>query len=293
MAVTSCTLKREGRSGHFGPNAQRDYQVQWIMTTNSDNDGPAVLKLGGPSVGPHPLPTLGLTYNIGSEADLRAFCHDIRFERNPKRIQEWTATADYKTLQSDVQVEGVQGTPPLSRSTTYRIEHEHWTKVVEKDKDGIAIKNSAGVPFDTGVELDDSYLVLIAEKNFATLQQIIDLNTSFAMKVNNDVFKGGTSRTWLCRPIGCSDIQSEEGVSFYRATFHLVYKPDRWDVEIVDKGFSELNAGQLRDILDKNKQPITEPWPLNGAGVALPAGGTLVFLTKRIRGEVAFSGLGV
>lgn len=264
-----------------------------MIITGSDNDGPQVCMIGAPFVGPDPLPLIGSLYSVGNDFDFSAFCHDISFEQNPQRLKEWTATAHYKTLDDQGQQEDVQSTNPLTRPIHYRIEHEHWTRVVEKDKDGVAIKNSAGVPFDTGVELDDSYMVLIAEKNFSTLQQIIDLNTNFAMKVNNDPFKGGQIREWLCRPIASSDIQYENGVAFYRATFHLAYKPGKWDVDILDRGFSELNGGVLRDILDKNKQPITEPWPLNGAGVKLPEGSPLVFVTKRLRGEAAFSGLGV
>lgn len=292
MAVTFCELMREGRGGSFGEKSAAEYTAQWRVITNNKDDGPERVKTLGPFVGPTPIPVIGSIYAIGNDADAGAFCDKIDPQQGA-RVNEWLVNVHYRQLEPGEQYDDLVSTNPLTRPVQYRLDHEHWTRVVEKDKDGVALKNSAGVPFDTGVETDDSFLVLVAEKNFATLQEIINLNLSFAWKVNTGIFKGGAARSWLCRPIICSDIQTENNISFFRATFHTVYNPELWDVPILDKGFSELNGGVLRDILDKNKQPITEPWPLNGAGVKLPEGNALVFLTKRIRGETSFTGLGI
>lgn len=293
MAIIACNLKREGRTGNHGVSSSREYQIPWQVLTNSDNDGPRNVIAVGPFIGPDPLPLIGATYSVGNDTDTFSVCQNLAAVNVPGRVREWTVTATFKPLEPNQEQQDVVSTNPITRPIKYRLEHESWTRVTEKDKDGVALKNSANVPFDTGVELEDSYVVLVAEKNFATLQQIIDLNVQFALKVNNAVFKGGAVRSWLCRPITCSDLQNENGVAYYTATFHIVHKPDLWDIQVVDRGFLTKDGAVWKGALEKNLQPVGEAIPFNGAGSILNAGLPLHFLSFRIRGETSFTGLGI
>lgn len=60
----------------------------------------------------------------------------------------------------------------------------------------------------------------------------------------------------------------------------VLHKPGGWKRVILDAGLRELNGdGQpLKPILDSAGQPVTDPFPLNGSGAKLTAGGALNYI---------------
>lgn len=291
--MATCNLIRDPGSWTCDEDVRltRNFRATYRFVSDSTALGPDEALNRATTTSPEPIPSIGDFYNVGSDFNPHAVCRG-RSARRGDKLTHWDIEIQWGPLEGDEEDDDFQENP-LLRPVKYRLETETFTQLLEEDKDGNAIVNSAGKAFETPVEKESSRMVLVAEKNYGTLQEIINLNITYSQKVNETVYKGGQPRTFYCRQISSGELQTENGVEYYRAAFFFAWNRNTWDVKLVDQGYEELVGGELVKIKDANDEDIVEPRPLDGAGQKLAEGEDLEFLSFKIYDEADFNETGV
>jgi hypothetical protein len=167
-------------------------------------------------------------------------------------------------------------------------------KPYDEDRDGVAITNSAGMPFLDHVMGDDSRPTIHIEKNSWTWNRNGFLK--YRDVINKGTWWGFENNTLKVQDIGSERIWSEEfDQYYYKIHLELAYDPKyKWAKRVLDCGLMQWNpfVEKLENILDDNGVGyITEPVPLDGAGKALPKAPPIKyeFLTFNIYNEMDFS----
>lgn len=295
-------LLTTGRSSSQDKMGLRSYRATYRVEMSSTSYGPANVLEHAQSYKPDPIPKLWQKYRIDSDFDNYAFCQSRTVEQTEDNKRTWwKVNCEWRPLNPGEDQDD-STTHPMSRPVRYRVEHATYTENIEKDKDGESVVNGAKQEFDTALQQEVSHMVLVATKNFATLQDVIDLNLKYAMHVNTTTFHGASKRKCLCYPISCSNLIREGKVEYYQATFHIEFRDDTWDRRYINQGMKYLKAGVLTNVFAENEDgeevQVNEPMLLDSAGAMLAAnttgtvanGGILEF---RVRDEISFSGLGV
>ena len=266
------------------------YTAHYRVITTSATDGPLTV------MNASALPTLWSSFSVG-DSDVNAFVKKISVKQSTDVRTMWDVTVNWEPLRPG-QTPDDEYQDRFNRPIRYWIESVNYTDIVEVDQAGDPIVNSANQAFDEPLTEERSRIVLCAEKPFATLQEIIDLNLSHAMSVNTDTFYGATARQCLCRPILCSQLMTENDISFYLGTFRIEFNEDTWDRKVVDRGFLTIDGdcestADHANAIDKDGNFTAEPVLLDSDGTALgpcETGTPLVFETIR---QTAFSELGI
>lgn len=275
----SATLKKELSEGRAARNSRgvRTYtRVFWVETT-SDNDGPYAV---GSATG---LPIIG---DVHPE-DAGAWCTDLDVQ-NTSPWKGWTVTASYST-------ERELSTTPTSDPAVITWSSEQFQRVAAFDKNGNAIVNSAGDPFDPPNMMDDSRRVVSVTKNLTVVPTWI---LTYQDAVNSDSFSvdGVTIAAGLAKmqSVTVGEEQSRNGTSFRTVTFLMHLQKAGWLLEPLDAGFREVASGSLVNILNPgDDERPSAPVPLDGAGAALanPSTANCVFLSFGVYTTLAFSSL--
>ena len=182
----------------------------------------------------------------------------------------FTATAECGPWPSD------QGSPdgvgttdgvfnhPLARKVVWAAERVAEQVPVYKDHTGAALVNSAGQDFEETPTKDRYYTVYVAQKNFATLEEIVEINDTFDDTCSSDTVLGRPAQTM--RFIGCEISQPiiEAGITYYQGTFRLAYKKEGWKTPLWNRGWAywdrpKTNAGARLVSKDGNGQPLAAP----------------------------------
>lgn len=165
------------------------------------------------------------------------------------------------------------------------------------------ILNSAGFPFDPTVTDVRSLMTISLNKKFENITDIgtitdIDELMSYANTVNSAAvtvagIQADTQMFWM-RDISASN-EEQNGESFYDVTFELVFDPTLHYKKILDAGYMDANQ---RKIFGNDGQPLTMPWPLDGAGAPLRGNAAAraanaVYLAFQVKEAVAFAPLGL
>ncbi len=173
----------------------------------------------------------------------------------------------------------------------------------------VAVVNSAGVPFNPPLEVDDSRMVITVEKNFRAVPPFI---IQYADAVNSDtvligglVFPPGSIKA---EPPSVSPLQFENNELFVTLSMIFHHNREGWDLDVLDRGYSEklpvnlipnlgkaigfsLHAVQLRPIVDFGGLPITEPALLDGNGRQTKDDAAEAYLTHRPYARLPFGQL--
>jgi len=176
------------------------------------------------------------------------------------------------------------------------------TEPIDRDADGEAITNSAGVTFDQPLseEIDDQILRITRN------EETFDANFAADYKgaVNSDTFWGFPPRT--CRLKIFDGVKARAaGLWFWQVTyeFHIRYDasdPLRtgWNHRVLDQGY-QVKTGALNDdgspeyetLTDASGQPLREPVLLDGNGNRLAKNADPVYLEFETAPARAFSAL--
>ena len=301
MAVTSCNLHREGWIGSGNVADGDKYQTQHLVESNDKNDGPLSIALGAEGSSPHPLPAAWSTYAVGNDINQNVVLkdRDTRLHGYTNTGALWIVTSKYEKPGSDDEEQST-GTNPLLRPTKYRIEWSNYTKIITKELNGQkrAILNSAGQKFADPVEQEDQRLVLVAVRNVAVLEYIINLGIVYKNAVNTNTFYGAAPRHAKVQSITCGDQQTEEDVSYYRMTIRVEFNDEAWDRQFLDQGIvveDPNNAGNWIAVKDGTATPMGQEMQLDGNGAVLAPGADPVWIDPPYRTypERDFSGLGI
>jgi hypothetical protein len=277
----TATLKKELAEGRSARNSRgvRTYtRVFWVETT-SDNDGPYTV---GSASG---LPLIGSVH----PDDSGAWCTDLEVQ-NTNPWKGWTVTAQYST-------ERELSTTPTNDPAIITWSSEQFQRVAAFDKNGNAIVNSAGDPFDPPNMMDDSRRVVSVTKNLSAVPSWI---LTYQDAVNSDSFTvdGITIGVGLAKmqSVTVGEEQSRNGTAFRTVNFIMHLQKSGWLLEPLDAGFREIDytSSSLINILNPGDgERPSAPVPLDGAGRALaePSTTNCVFLSFSVYETKAFSSL--
>lgn len=283
MAVLSCRLTE--RDTEIGVSGNHSDSLIYLITTDEATD-PLDVYAGAVTATPDPLPQLYSVLPLGYVTSVK-ISHQKR--------HNWRR---YIARVSIGKVGGgdTGGTPdtmtaPLNRAPVMWIERESESVAITKDRNGVAITNSAGQPFDEPIFRDRPITTFVVRRYYDSLVAIDKLNAYYDETVNSDPV--------LARSIGeARYVGTEtgepvvEGSSVYWVGLTKVRtRKGGWKLNLIDRGWKEKRDGKVFNIEDENGLPIVEPVFLDGAGKKIVEGGTPGTITKEIYTPKAYAPL--
>ncbi len=184
----------------------------------------------------------------------------------------WTVTLNYSS-------ERELATDPTSDPAIITVNTEQFQKVADRDKDGNAICNSAGDPFDPPYMMDDSRRVIQIQKNMSGhpswVLNYADVVNSDSFIVNGVTYTAGQGKV---QRVTIGEQQVRNGVPFVTVSLEIHLQRDGWILRPLDAGFRQLAYdGTTRiNIYNPAATPsetgdlerVTAPVPLDGFGKA-------------------------
>ena len=282
MAVIECKL--HSRKSAFNYKGENLKTLIYLIDTDVPTSEAAVYA-GALASSPHAMPALYAYLGDG------CYVLDIELsERSPANYTRWMATVTAQPLpQGESPGDGDPGVigDPLKRRVVYWIERAAETEILEKDRNGLGIFNSAGRQFDEPPTWERHYPIIVARRNFATWEEIADLNATFENAVNGDVFKGRPVETVKYLGGETGPPEYENNIEYYACEFRFQQRPSQWKLEILSRGWEywTLPPGpggrRLVTARDDEGQLVTEPVLLAADGTKLPEGAAGIFLTYK------------
>ena len=294
MAVLSCTLDYEsGCDASYDDRNLGSYKVRWIIKSDVKH-GPRTAANLALVVGPNPLPNLWSTYAYLDDTDDTSFLRQIDVNRYDESRLLYEAIGSYRPNDpgEDSGSSGggggdIANPDPLLRPVVWQGDGEVYTSLVEKDKDGAAVINAAGKPFDPGLEREETRCVATATKNYASLSGVFALMQFIGNSVNDKTWQGMAPRTVLCKEVRPQPLVTEGNVSFYPVSFRFVLRElgKTWDDELLEQG-----GGALTTPNDfASYEPSEDIVLLNSDGTERDPAGGGVYKTWRTYREVDFA----
>lgn len=253
----SVIFKEEIGSGRKATNTKgmRSYTRQFRLETTSRSDGPYAV---GSDFN---LPLIGSVH----PEDPFAWCTSLSVD-NTEDWKGWTVTAEYSS-------ERELSETPTSDPALISWSSEQFQRPAIIDKDGNAIVNSAGDPFDPQNMIDDSRRVVTVTKNLSSVPSWI-LTYQDAVNSGSFTVDGITVGDGLAKmqSVTVSEAQSRNGTAFRTVTFSMHLEKNGWLLEPLDAGFRQLAFDGITRINIKNDGDAelpTSPVLLDGAGKVL------------------------
>lgn len=251
----SVIFKEEIGSGRKATNTRgmRSYTRQFRLETTSRSDGPYAV--GSDSN----LPLIGSVH----PEDSFAWCTSLSVD-NTEDWKGWTVTAEYSS-------ERELSETPTSDPALISWSSEQFQRPAIIDKDGNAIVNSAGDPFDPQNMIDDSRRVVTVTKNLSSVPSWIltyqDAVNSGGFTVDGISVGDGLAKM---QSVTVSEAQTRNGTSFRTVTFSIHLEKNGWLLEPLDAGFRKKVDVVLENIRnDGDGELPAAPVPLNGSGDVL------------------------
>lgn len=193
--------------------------------------------------------------------------------------------------------------PPLTLNGSPRlyVEDSETLERIEVDLDGSAIVNTAGVPFDGGLEVFRVSEVLVAEwltTAVSDLTLFVKLR-KYRNKLNSTTFFGAPMGCVRCLPLKAREQQAPatvpNGTKVFKVEARFSYRPPvklpnfverpGWEPFVLDVGRQELievppGSGNkiLEPIRGRDKQPVSDDVPLlNGKAAPPPIGNPPIY----------------
>jgi hypothetical protein len=193
---------------------------------------------------------------------------------------------------------------------------ETFTRPVWVDRDGNAIVNSAGDPFDPPAEMDDFRIVSRTRKNVSAVPTWI---YSFQNAINSSSFTldGVTVPAGTAKMTGIElgEWQERDSVAYRVLVMEMHHRGENsggagsgsgsttdpgsefepWDITLLDAGMREVtpgSGGELRNIINAgDNSEVSSPVPLDGSGSALadPTPANAVYLSFSVYAERDFN----
>jgi hypothetical protein len=116
---------------------------------------------------------------------------------------------------------------------------------------------------------------------------------SYINTVNSDSWSGFPAGTVKCQAIsGQREVEQVNNaeVAYWQVSVELAYRAEGWALKLWDVGYNEIKSGGRQKILDKLKEPVSEPVALSN-GVAKAAGSPPDMLTFKVYREASFGGI--
>ena len=264
MAVSSVTLLSEARSRDGATfRGTRRYRVEF--DADEFSIGPAITA----NDGTESIPSVGDSWSAGSALEVVGYSADNRGDPRGATVdvsyssdqdEQDSATEDPTTVAARITARGADQTVPYFR-----------------DESGTPklVTNSAGQAFNElperirpeGVEFQ--IVRRVSTKRTSTLWSLYWSLNNASVTIDGDTLAAGEA---ALSDFGYSEkktVEKNDGttVTFFEETIKIIARPS-WDDVFEDRGLDELDAGELVQILDKDGNPVTKPYPLDGSGAA-------------------------
>lgn len=302
MATATEIWEGRGGTGSF-PNKRTYTRVFEVTTDTATTDGPnAAARVPGIHMGdPHPEDAGAVVVDIDPQQDSAlptlwrvTFKYDSHPDI-PQLQQPGTEDGGPPPEPPTPQQAAEQAENPLNRPPVWKFTFQQSQVPARVDRLLNPIRNSAGMPFDPPVMVDESYPLVSVSVNRA-----VWLLTDAAYlqdAVNSDTWFGMEPRTLRCVGIE-AESATENGVNFWKVVYNLAIKWDRWDFKPLDCGFHERIAPRTVDgvllpaqyvlICDEYGGYPSTPSLLDGNGRKLAVGEPEVYLPFRVYREIKF-----
>lgn len=245
MAVKHVRLMAKNATLGIDDQYRTTYTHDFEILTDNDDDLQVEVYNGAIAITPssitEQLPAMNTPYNVWNSGttikDGSSFLRDVKLKRKSDNEQDrrnWIATLTWKAPDAGNAAPPEEN--PLDDPIKYSLEWANYTRLVDRDKDGNPIINSAGFGFDPPIEIDDARPVLVAIKNMDDLNDIIALAVEYKNAVNTDTFYDATYRKAKVESIVSGQIQLRNDIAFYAVTFRIQFNDDLWDKHLVDRG---------------------------------------------------------
>lgn len=284
MSIVECREQGEGRQGavEFQGNRiiVRSTRVFKIYTGNPADDDQVILATGHEAT-PDPLPTI-LSVHPGNP-ELRLKSMPIRQDQGEGVAATcWIATCEYDNQTSEEDATDAQ-TQPIDRRTRWHMEFSGFTRVLERDINGLPIVNTIGDVFDPPLEEEDERPVLVAVKNYpaTNLSGLMALIADYRGAVNSDTFLGVSPGSWRVARVQMSPEQVEDDIRYHSVSWYLELKepyefddpakiegdPEPWDRLVLNRGLWALEVAN--DTESWYRIPGNEPRNLRRDGTLI------------------------
>lgn len=311
MATTS-KLKREGRTMRLN-GIKSTYTATFRVITDTLVTSPIIALVESTSASPNAVPLYGATYNLGTgvtdDFDLGSFAqdYDVKDAGGTDTTNLWDITVTWRPFDSSPHSPTDRGTTPVDRAVRYTMEFIETQEIVSNAWNVAAINtraantlgpiiNSAGEQFHDAVIEDDKVLVLVAKKNFLTLEHVAAYHRYFNRTLNSDTIYGYTAHKAKFLSVELGEVINEQyggaSVPYYPATIKIAFKDTEWYLPVVNKGMKVRPSAGAEAVgaRDKNNHPVSSPILLAANGTALPDGTIGNTISYRTRRAVAYDG---
>ncbi|MEM8668722.1 MAG: hypothetical protein AAGG48_14475 [Planctomycetota bacterium] len=261
---------------------------------------------------PDPFPDYFATYSLYGTSDPSAFMQEADCDaQDDKTTSIWIANAVWSPIRNtEASDTHTSRSNPLSRPVIYSREWEEISVPVEKgwnnealtgisraaDTEG-PIQNAAGQEPSTPILSTKRIPVIVAKKNYATLNEIDAIESTYGDSLNTGTFGAYSAGECLFRGITASQARYEGGVQFYTGTTRIACQKGGWSYAMVNRGYKFLDSGVLTEAtaLDDsgNEVPVAEPINLELDGSRTPDGSIGTIINYRTKPRISFSGIGV
>ena len=233
----------------------RSHVVQYMAITNDPTDREDEVLSSGL------VPKLYSAYLYNPQARASAVSATRRTD-NPK---VWDVNVTYST-DAPKEEETSQGNP-LGAAVKRSLGSYSLQVPMREDRDGVPVKNAAGIPFDPPpmVELNPWSLTCVRSEPVFNMT----LWHSYHDHTNSTTFNGAAEGEVKCKVT--VEENYDNGFSYYTVNYTFMHNPLGWNISLVNQGFLELVPGpRIRRITDTNGQEVTQPYPLTDLGQAVP-----------------------
>ena len=284
---------------------------KFLVTTNSLLDGPGTVALA-PGI-----PPLFSPYFFGAESSWFMLVRSIDCERRAPNSLWWEVTVHYESPDPKDPQSGngggghgtdaagggggketqAQFENPLAMVPEIEIHSSQHKEIVYQGYDGsgnpIALSASNGEPFVPAPEKEASRWELRITRNESIVSPVVSTMLTYQNAVNSDIFWGASAGLVKCQSIAVQRLEKNypDGSTFpyLKVTYVFQFRPDSWDLTILDKGTYYINGSSKR-IKFKTDDNQNREGLLDGAG-GDGTGGSPHWLTLRVYPRVAFGNL--
>src|SRR5579884_2127166 len=267
MAVLSVREIWNGRRGSADEKAVREYARVFRVVTSNSLDGALVAETAVDPFNGTAIPNLFASYiePNGTTFDLTAIARKIDVVQDDSDPNTWLVTVSYSNRTDLPEL----GNPnPLLRPSEIKWSFAQFQRIADVDIYGAAVVNSAGEAFDPPAEKDDSRPVLVVTRNEAGFDPGIAY--LYRDAVNSDAFFGAPPGTAKIQAIEATR-HYENNFFYWQVTYTIHFRPDGWNLNLLDQGFNYLDTDGKTKLLirDKNGAAVSKAVPLNGVGASL------------------------
>lgn len=284
MSVTSFVeiwdARRSVETGNRSEGAISHFRSFLVTTNNALDDGAVVLASGD---------TIGTQH----ANDPNAYLEHREAINDPNHRLVWRVNLEYSSSRT-------RTTSPLTEPAVISWGFAQFSRPAIKDRDGSAIVNSAGDPFDPAPEIDDSRLFCRVTKNVPAVPEAILKNMMNKTNTDPIVVDGvaiGTNRAKV-QALTVSPKRIRNGIIYRTLEYelHLNFATGGWTLSELDRGFREVDgtSGTRKAIVnDSDSSDPSQPVLLNGSGGVLsdPTAATAEYVDFEVYEETSFGPL--